>query len=205
LATTSSGRALLHSLPEGIERIRALSITRFAMGAVLPVREYQFDIARSERSGLSSVVVFGINDQSICSLPPRLCLSAVTGSAPDLSLTITCQRAEGDASPSNLLFFPYSLRLRRFRRLPPAPYLTQSPALRQGVVPSNPASLFRLFRWSRPPRRRRCVPSGAHNLSSSGGAGQGVVFSGPAADLTAPPWDRPDPQPALPLSGKPLR
>jgi len=101
-------------------------------------------------TGLSSVVVFGINDQSICSLPPRLCLSAVTGSAPDLSLTITCQRAEGDASPSKLLFLgSFSLRRRRFRRLSPAPYFTQSPALRQGVVASSPASLCCFCRPSR--------------------------------------------------------
>jgi hypothetical protein len=41
LATTGSGRALCLHRPEGSRRFWALSITRFVMGAVLPVREYQ--------------------------------------------------------------------------------------------------------------------------------------------------------------------
>ena len=41
LTTTSSGRALHFHRPEGSRKLWALSITRFVMGAILPVREYQ--------------------------------------------------------------------------------------------------------------------------------------------------------------------
>ena len=53
LTTTSSGHALHSTLPEGIIELWALSITKFVMGVLMPVREYQPVVHRLRLSASS--------------------------------------------------------------------------------------------------------------------------------------------------------
>jgi hypothetical protein len=58
LTTASSGRAQRSSRPEGSDEFWALSITRFVMGAVLPVREYQPVVHRLRLSASPKVPTY---------------------------------------------------------------------------------------------------------------------------------------------------